>query len=89
MHYLEEEVRALIKKIYECEFTGFLKVEHRRHWYKLVMQTQYDPSHGGYTLMKECDNPSDFLKFVEEQFKKNNLMLVEHFKVELHGNHKC
>ena len=80
MDGLEQTVIDLIESLYKCKFIGKLQIEKTGDLYQLKIFL-HDEHFGAYTLAKQCSSDEQFLNFVEEELRNNQLIRSRHSKL--------
>lgn len=89
LDYLEPDIKCLIEKIYNCEYTRELKVTYDKQDQRYTLRLFYhDPNIQSITISNQCTSDQDFMNFIEKELKDRKLIRSQQYKLILYGNNE-
>lgn len=75
---LEKKICDIIKRIYNAEYIGYIKVEELNPGFKLILgiPNEMIPT----TIATDIDDPHIFLSFIEKELKSRNYIRQWYYK---------
>lgn len=87
MEDLEKKIKDIIEQVYDCIYTGKLKVEliDGTYYLKLFLHDQH---FGAVVISNQCASEEDFLTYVEKELKDRMLIRSRHYHLNIYGNNE-